>query len=85
MARVSSKTKEELQQERHMRVKRIAEREEFKKQVFDKRRYRLFTTDELLSLRSVIDDRIEAKKAGAIKELEKQKAEIDKKIGELSA
>lgn len=84
MARKTTKTEEVLARQRELMEKRKRDREEFKRNVMDGRRYRTFAMEELLALRAIIDEKIEAKKTDAIKELERQKQEIEKKIGELS-
>jgi len=83
MSRKSRKTAEQLEQERKLRDERAAERDAFRQQVFDKRRYRWFTMEELLALRGVINEGIEARKEEALAELEAKRKALDAQIAAL--
>lgn len=77
MSRKSKRTPEEMKAQRKKMADTAADAETFRKNAFDGRRYRRFSVDDLLELRSVIEAAIEKRKGGAVEELRAQKAAIE--------
>ncbi|AKJ64227.1 hypothetical protein [Kiritimatiella glycovorans] len=62
------------------RKRRAESKEAFRRQVFDKRRYRSFSVEELQKIQSICDEWIERKKAKELETLKKEKDDLDKRI-----
>jgi hypothetical protein len=83
MARNSKKTKEQLEEEREERESREEVKEHFRNMVFDRRRYRSFTLDELKQIIEICNMAIERRREEEIENLKAQQEQIAERLKEL--
>ena len=74
------KSTEQMSSAAAQRKRREESKEAFRRQVFDKRRYRSFSVEELQKIQSICDEWIERKKTKELEVLKKEKDDLDKRI-----